>query len=159
MPLAFISAKYLDAKLGLCFLGASANKLPKLLNVVKNIIKKILSDIYFDSSEENKIKHNHILNQHNMNIDDGMPLEWGEKAKGYRAVTLEHYKTYEHIIKDTNFKNVLILEDDVMFDNDFIEHLNSYTKELPIDYDICYDNKYIYSFRFDSEDGILWQIY
>jgi GR25 family glycosyltransferase involved in LPS biosynthesis len=99
---------------------------------------EVLSDMYFNQTEENRLKKNAITTQYGKIVEIGMPLEWGEKGRAYRAVTLEHFKTYEHIINNTDYQHVLILEDDVMFKPNFLESLQTYTNTLPEDYDICY---------------------
>lgn len=99
---------------------------------------ELLNDIFFDQSIENKHKRNNILREYQKSIEEGMPLEWGERGRAYRAVTLEHYKTYEYVIKDTNFNNILVLEDDVRFYDNFSDLLNSFLQVLPLDYDVCY---------------------
>ena len=46
-------------------------------------------------------------------------------------------KIYEDAIKN-NYKNILVLEDDVYFSDELYEELNKAMKELPEDYDILY---------------------
>lgn len=99
---------------------------------------EILSDYYFDQTLENKEKRNNILKLYQKSIEEGVPLEWGERGRAYRAATLEHFKTYEHIIKNTDFNNILILEDDVRFYDNFNNLLQTFLQELPHDYDVCY---------------------
>lgn len=50
---------------------------------------------------------------------------------------LSHIKIYEEIIKN-KYKNTLILEDDIYFEDDFYNVLNDALNELPKDYDILY---------------------
>ena len=50
---------------------------------------------------------------------------------------MSHIKIYEDVIKK-NYNNVLILEDDIYFINDFNEIFNEVLEELPKDYDILY---------------------
>ena len=100
--------------------------------------EEIYSNIYFEDTDENKHKRNTVFNKHELHIDTGMPLCWGEKAKGYRAVTLEHFKTYEYILNNTTYNNVLILEDDVILENEFKNELEKYKTILEEGYDICY---------------------
>lgn len=39
---------------------------------------------------------------------------------------------------DKQYQTVLILEDDAVFDNDFVNKFNEYKLELPVDWDICW---------------------
>ncbi len=99
---------------------------------------EILSNKYFDQSIENKKKRNEVLAQYQKSIEEGMPLEWGERGRAYRAVTLEHYKTYEFVINNTTFENILILEDDVRLQDNSKHLLQQFLQALPDDYDTCY---------------------
>lgn len=40
--------------------------------------------------------------------------------------------------KEKNYESIMILEDDVVFENNFVELFNSYKKQLPIDWDILW---------------------
>ena len=99
---------------------------------------EVLSDVYFNQSDETRDSKNAVTEPFLKKVEQGMPLEWGERGRAYRAVTLEHYKTYEHIINNTDFKNVLILEDDVRLLPGFGQALTQYCDALPESYDICY---------------------
>ena len=50
---------------------------------------------------------------------------------------VSHMKIYEDALKN-NYKNILVLEDDVYFDEKLYEELNKAMTELPEDYDILY---------------------
>ena len=50
---------------------------------------------------------------------------------------ISHMKIYEDALKN-NYKNILVLEDDVYFDDELYEELNKAMTELPEDYDILY---------------------
>ena len=50
---------------------------------------------------------------------------------------VSHMKIYEDALKN-NYKNILVLEDDVYFDDELYEELNKAMTELPEDYDILY---------------------
>jgi glycosyl transferase family 25 len=50
---------------------------------------------------------------------------------------VSHMKIYEDALKN-NYKNILVLEDDVFFSDDIYEELNKAMIELPEDYDILY---------------------
>jgi GR25 family glycosyltransferase involved in LPS biosynthesis len=65
---------------------------------------------------------------------------------------VSHMKIYEDALKN-NYKNILVLEDDVYFCDELYEELNKAMIELPEDYDILYlgcfgqyDKKQIYNF-------------
>ena len=60
---------------------------------------------------------------------------------------LSHIKIYKDVINN-NYNNVLILEDDIYFEDDFQYILNNALYELPNDYDILY----IGSFGLSSEE-------
>ena len=64
---------------------------------------------------------------------------------------VSHMKIYEDALKN-NYKNILVLEDDVYFSEDLYEELNKAMTELPEDYDILYlgcfgrcDKKQVYN--------------
>jgi len=57
-------------------------------------------------------------------------------TKGAAGCALSHRKCWENILNNENEK-VLILEDDIQFDNNFNEKLNIYMSKVP-DYDILY---------------------
>jgi GR25 family glycosyltransferase involved in LPS biosynthesis len=98
---------------------------------------ELLNDKYFDISEENRNKRNTILKKYNKQIETG-PDKNTLKGRAYRAVTLEHFKVYEHVLQNTTFSNILILEDDVRFHDNFNTLLENFLQALPEDYDTCY---------------------
>jgi len=53
------------------------------------------------------------------------------------SLILKHNHIWEKMIND-NIDNVLVLEDDALFSENFVEEFNSYTKELPNDYDLLW---------------------
>jgi len=64
---------------------------------------------------------------------------------------VSHMKIYEDAIKN-NYKNILVLEDDIYFNDKLYEELNNAMIELPKDYDILYlgcfgicDKKQVYN--------------
>jgi GR25 family glycosyltransferase involved in LPS biosynthesis len=101
---------------------------------------EIFEEKYFDQTNENRQKRNNITEKYYRVFEEhtGCPLHWGERALAYRAATLEHYKTYEHILDNTQYNNVLILEDDVRFKDNFLEKLDSHLRVIPDTCDICY---------------------
>jgi GR25 family glycosyltransferase involved in LPS biosynthesis len=99
---------------------------------------EVYNEEYFDQSEENKERRNRVIAVHGKVMETGMPLEWGERSRAYRACTLEHFKTYEHILLNTNYNNILILEDDAMFKDDFDDGIQKILEALTDTYDVCY---------------------
>jgi glycosyl transferase family 25 len=70
---------------------------------------------------------------------------------GLVGCAISHMKIYEDALKN-NYKNILVLEDDVYFDDDLYEELDKAMSELPEDYDILYlgclgwcDKKQVYN--------------
>lgn len=72
------------------------------------------------------------------------------------SLILKHHDIIRKMVNE-KINNVLVLEDDVIFEDDFVNKFNEYTKELPICYDLLWvgtccgiksrnitDNKYIY---------------
>jgi GR25 family glycosyltransferase involved in LPS biosynthesis len=57
-------------------------------------------------------------------------------TKGAAGCVLSHYKCWNKIVNGNN-DLVLVLEDDIIIDNNFIEKLNIYLKEIP-NYDLLY---------------------
>lgn len=94
----------------------------------------IFNSLYFDFSDINKNKRNDVMTKYGRHIPSGLGCTT-EREKAYRAVTLEHFKTYEFIYNETSFNNVLILEDDVRFEENFLIECEN---NIPNDYDICY---------------------
>jgi glycosyl transferase family 25 len=70
---------------------------------------------------------------------------------GLIGCAISHMKIYEDALKN-NYKNILVLEDDVYFTDDLYEVLDKAMSELPEDYDILYlgcvglcDKKQVYN--------------
>ncbi len=55
--------------------------------------------------------------------------------KVHMAICLSHFYAYNEISKD---QQALILEDDVIIDNNFVDNLNDYVNKLPVDYDMVF---------------------
>jgi GR25 family glycosyltransferase involved in LPS biosynthesis len=53
------------------------------------------------------------------------------------SLLLKHIWIIEQVYKN-KYSNCLILEDDVVLENDFIEKFNLYTSQLPKDWDLCW---------------------
>jgi GR25 family glycosyltransferase involved in LPS biosynthesis len=59
-------------------------------------------------------------------------------TKGAAGCAISHYNTYRKIIKEYNDTDkILILEDDITFDKDFINKLQEHLKNIP-NYDILF---------------------
>jgi len=98
---------------------------------------EILDERYFDISSQNRDKRNLIMLPFEKRVSIG-PDNTTIKGKAYRAVTLEHYKTFEHIIFNTTDNWSLILEDDAMFKEPLQDIINFYENCIPDNCDICY---------------------
>jgi len=94
---------------------------------------------YFDPSEKNLKVRNSVVHKTNKPCNIGQAVLCDtDRWLGYRANALEHYKIFEHVALNTNYQNVLILEDDVQFPPHFSSVLEHILKVLPPDYDVCY---------------------
>ena len=52
-------------------------------------------------------------------------------------VTIQHFEALTRI-HQRGLENAIILEDDVVFERNFVKRMNRYNKQLPMDYDIFY---------------------
>lgn len=98
---------------------------------------EVLEDYYFDISTANRDKRNAVMTNFNKKVEIG-PDKQSLKGRAYRAVTIEHFKTFEHILQNTNDQWVLILEDDVIFDEPLQNIINLYESLIPEICDVCY---------------------
>lgn len=98
---------------------------------------EILEDKYFDISVTNRDKRNSVMSKFNKCVQIG-PDKNSEKMRAYRAVTLEHFKTFEHILENTEDKWSLILEDDVIFNEPLQSIIDYYEPAIPENCDVCY---------------------
>ena len=55
------------------------------------------------------------------------------------CITISHVEIYKKVLEN-NYKSVLILEDDALFEDNFIEVLNKYMESVPEDYDLLFLN-------------------
>jgi hypothetical protein len=99
--------------------------------------QEIFDERYFLNTDTNRDIKNSVMSSYGKVLEKGMDSV-SLKGKAYRAATLEHYKTYEHIVYNTYYEHVLILEDDVRFKDGILTALQDYEKKMPEDYDICY---------------------
>jgi GR25 family glycosyltransferase involved in LPS biosynthesis len=58
------------------------------------------------------------------------------KSKSNISLYMKHFHTYREIIE--KYDNALILEDDVIFSDNFMESLSKYLTQLPEDYDMLF---------------------
>jgi len=82
-----------------------------------------------DLSDENREKRNKIYSQNN-----GTRIHSGAIRDSWKACLLEHYYVFQDFV-NSEYDNILILEDDVIFDSRFFNVLPEYLKVLPDDYD------------------------
>ena len=61
-------------------------------------------------------------------------------SKGEICVGTQHINTYIKMI-NSNTKYALIIEDDAIFEDNFLENLQKITNELPTDFDMCFISK------------------
>lgn len=58
-------------------------------------------------------------------------------SKGEICVSTQHINAYKKIIED-NIQYALIIEDDAIFGDNFLENLQKITNELPVNFDMCF---------------------
>lgn len=58
-------------------------------------------------------------------------------SKGEICVSTQHINAYINML-DNNIKYALIIEDDAIFCDKFLENLQKITNKLPIDFDMCF---------------------
>ena len=93
--------------------------------------KELNDETLIEISDNNQEKRNIILSE------IGLTLSTAAYKPALKAIILEHY----HIFKDfinSNLENILILEDDVIFDEKFFNTYKDYLKALPDNYDVLY---------------------
>jgi glycosyl transferase family 25 len=78
-----------------------------------------------------EIDRDELTNEH-MNKFEGIP----RSNKAGMAISLSHYYAYKEIAE--KYDNALILEDDAIFSDNFMESLSKYLTELPEDYDMLF---------------------
>lgn len=93
---------------------------------------KEINDInLIDLSKGNEDKRNAILSQ------SGLSVNTGANKPALKAIILEHYHIFKEFI-NSDFENILVLEDDVIFDEKFFTTYQKYLDQLPEDYDVLY---------------------
>jgi GR25 family glycosyltransferase involved in LPS biosynthesis len=100
--------------------------------------------INLESRTDRKQRCEQIFKQFNLNVDffpaiDGKTID-NIKSKikpGHVGCCLSHRELYKKI-KNSNWKTVLVLEDDVEFDPNFVNLFEQYYKEVPNDWNLLY---------------------
>ena len=59
-------------------------------------------------------------------------------TKGEISVSISHFDVYKKILEDKNINNALIIEDDALFTENFLENLQEIFNELSDEYDMCF---------------------
>lgn len=95
---------------------------------VKNSVE-ISDKNFIDTSDTNKNRKNSML--------VGDKLSEGVCENNLKACTLEHYNIIKTFYEETDHDNILILQDDIIFDDRY-EGFEQYLKVLPEDYDLLY---------------------
>ena len=99
------------------------------LNLEKRTDRKDICDSIFK-------KFN--LNVEYFNAVDGTTLpQRGKITPGHRGCCMSHKKIFEYILSN-NWENVLILEDDVEFDDNLHLLFEQYYNEVPLDWQLLY---------------------
>jgi hypothetical protein len=92
-----------------------------------------IHDIKFiDLSESNREKRNVYYEQYIARISEGVTRD------SWRANLLEHYHIFKDFVANDDLQNILIFEDDVIFNADLKDALNLYCQLLPEDYDTLF---------------------
>lgn len=101
-----------------------------------------LHHIFFDAIDGN---NDGMLSQYKFNIPNWFDPNSGKAmTNGEVGCALSHYLVWKDIITSVENKSlpenckILIVEDDVIFPNDFLEKLDQYTSEINITYDMLY---------------------
>ena len=78
------------------------------------------------------------IDRDELTIENMNKFEGGEQRsnKAGMAISLSHYYAYKEITE--KYDNALILEDDVIFSDNFMESLSKYLTQLPEDYDMLF---------------------
>lgn len=67
------------------------------------------------------------------------PKTWSSRSKAEICCALSHYKLWKKLVRDKNAVNYLILEDDAVFKDGFVNFWNQvFCKQMPDDYSIIY---------------------
>jgi len=71
------------------------------------------------------------------NLDYGGPIPWKELSKSEKSIAHKHIKIWRDI-SDNNISTALVLEDDLMFDDKFVELFNFNLTITPKDWDLIF---------------------
>ena len=114
----------------------------------KEVLSKKLTDYGVeahwieDEPTERDIERLHIntplLWNHKIeNLDYSGPIPHKQLTKSEISIAFKHLKIYKDIIAN-NIQTALVLEDDVVFDNDFINNFNFNLMSTPNDWDLIF---------------------
>ena len=108
-------------------LDKSKDRLDKMLEQSKDFDLNLTRypAIYGKDINRNKLIKNKILHKKN------------ELRNGELGVTLSHINIWKESLKNNN-EYILVLEDDILFCDNFKNELNKYYKQIPEDWDIIY---------------------
>ena len=104
----------------------------KLVNRKENIINQL--DKYNLQTEFIDKYDRDLLVDKNLSI-----FNLSQLNKATIAISLSHFYAYNEIANASNIYNfALILEDDVILSDNFLDKLNNYISQLPEDWDMCF---------------------
>ena len=86
--------------------------------------------------EKHNITEYEIIDMDRDELDGYDLTKFENLPNSYMAIGLSHLYAYNEI--KNNYDEALILEDDVIFCDDFMTVFNNYLKQLPKDYDMCF---------------------
>ena len=78
-----------------------------------------------------------LWNKKIFNLDYGGPIPWKELSKSEKSIAYKHIKIWKDI-EDSNISSALVLEDDLIFDNRFVELFNFNLISTPRDWDLVF---------------------
>ena len=78
-----------------------------------------------------------LWNHKTENLDYGAPVPHKQLTKSEISIAFKHLKIYEDIVAN-KVQTALVLEDDVVFDNDFINNFNFNLMSTPNDWDLIF---------------------
>ena len=78
-----------------------------------------------------------LWKQKTENLNYGGPVPWKELTKSEISLAYKHIKVYEDMLEH-NIETALVLEDDVVFEDDFINKFNFNLMSTPHDWDMIF---------------------
>ena len=100
------------------------------INIINQLEKFGLQTEFVDKFDRD------ILNDKNLYIFDSNKL--GTKFKASAAITLSHIYCFYNISISNDYSYALILEDDALLSDNFLNQLNNYISQLPGDWDMVF---------------------